>query len=275
LSFWKRKKEPACSSGSWKNKVPSFLPLLAGLILTLLAIFAARQRISAVERDIMGKAAPTEIVVATNLIPKGALFSLENLSKRSVPSAGTSRRNIPAPDFELLLGARTKVEISDGEPVLWTDVEEPIDVDKFSLKIAKGRRAITIDADMRASFSGLLRPGDHVDLLRKRKDARGFTPLLFHVPVLAVDSQFLPLSSREDGSGIGTITVAVTPNEAILLSAATQEGEISWLLRNPADHGRQPKGKSMSANASSPVEIWKGGIRERKPPAAFEKWELE
>ncbi|TFH29734.1 MAG: Flp pilus assembly protein CpaB, partial [Deltaproteobacteria bacterium] len=175
LSFWKRKKEPACSSGSWKNKVPSFLPLLAGLILTLLAIFAARQRISAVERDIMGKAAPTEIVVATNLIPKGALFSLENLSKRSVPSAGTSRRNIPAPDFELLLGARTKVEISDGEPVLWTDVEEPIDVDKFSLKIAKGRRAITIDADMRASFSGLLRPGDHVDLLRKRKDARGFT----------------------------------------------------------------------------------------------------
>jgi pilus assembly protein CpaB len=255
--------------------VPSFLSLLAGIILTLLAIFAARQRISAVERDILGKAAPTEIVVATSLIPKGALFSLENLSKRSVPSAGISRRNISAPDFELLLGARTKVEISDGEPVLWTDVEEPVDVDEFSLKIAKGRRALTIDADMRASFSGLLRPGDHVDLLRKRKDARGFTPLLSHVPVLAVDSQFLPLSSREDGSGISTITVAVTPNEAILLSAATQEGELSWLLRNPADNGRQPKGKSMSANGSSPVEIWKGGIRERKPPADFEKWELE
>jgi len=203
--------------------VPAFLPLLAGILLTLLAILAARQRISAVERDIMGKAAPTEIVVATKIIPKGAIFSLENMSKRSVPSAGTSRRNIPAPDFELLLGARAKVEISEGEPVLWTDVEEPIDVDKFSLKIAKGRRAITVDADMRASFSGLLRPGDHVDLLRKRKDARGFTPLLFAVPVLAVDGQFLPFSSREDGSGIGTITVAVTPNEAILLSPEISE----------------------------------------------------
>lgn len=275
MSFWKRKKEAACSSGSWKNKMPALLPLFAGILLTLLAVLAARQRISAVERDILGKAAPTNIVVAANLIPKGALFSMENLSKRSVPSAGTSRRNIPATDFELLLGARTKVEISEGEPVLWTDVEEPVDVDKFSLKIAKGRRAITIDADMRASFSGLLRPGDRVDLLRKRKDASGFTPLLFHVPVLAVDQHFLPLSPGESESEIGTITVAVTPDEALLLSAAAQEGEMSWLLRNPSDHGRLPKGKSMSANVSSPVEIWKGGIRERKPPAGFETWELE
>jgi Flp pilus assembly protein CpaB len=255
--------------------VTSLLPLLAGTTLTLLAIYAARQRISAVERDIMGKAAPTEIVVATNLIPKGSIFSLENLSKRSVPSSGTSRRNIPATDFELLLGARTKVEISKGEPVLWTDVEEPIDVDKFSLQIAKGRRAITIDADMRASFSGLLQPGDHVDLLRKRKDAPGFTPLLFYIPVLAVDSQFLPFSFREDGNGIGTITVAVTPNEAVLLSAAVQEGDIAWLLRNPEDHERKQKGKGISEKASIPVEIWKGGIRERKPPAAFESWEIE
>lgn len=275
MSFWKRKSEAACSSGSWKNKVPAFLPLLAGITLTLLAILAARQRISAVERDILGKAAPTEIVVAATLIPRGAIFSLENLSKRSVPSAGTSRRNIPAPDFELLLGARAKVEISEGEPVLWTDVEEPIDVDKFSLMIAKGRRAITIAADTRASFSGLLRPGDHVDLLRKRKDAREFTPLLLHVPVLAVDRQFLPLSSREDGTDIGTITVAVTPDEAVLLSTAAQDGEISWLLRNPADQGRQPKGKSLSANSFSSVEIWRGGVRERKPPAAFEMWKLE
>ena len=255
--------------------MPAFLPLLAGITLTLLAILAARQRISAVERDILGKAAPTEIVVATNLIPRGAIFSLENLSKRSVPSAGTSRRNIPAPDYELLLGARAKVEISEGEPVLWTDVEEPIDVDKFSLMIAKGRRAITIEADMRASFSGLLRPGDHVDLLRRRKDAREFTPLLFHVPVLAVDRQFLPLSSHEDGSNIGTITVAVTPDEAVLLSTAAQDGEISWLLRNPADERRPPKKKSLSAKTFSSVEIWKGGIRERNPPAAFDMWKLE
>lgn len=272
MSFWKRKREAASSSGSWKNRVPSVLPLLAGIMLTLFAILAVRQRISAVERDILGKAAPAEIVVAANLIPKGEVFSPENLSKRTIPSAGTSRRNVPAQDFELLLGARTKVEIAGGEPVLWTDVEEPIEVDKFSQTIAKGRRAITIDADMKSSFAGLLRPGDHVDLLRKGKDARGFVPLLFHVPVLAIDRQFLPLSSAEEGSETGTITVGVTPDEAILLSAAAQDGDIYWLLRNPADNDRQPTEKRMSVIASSPVEIWKGGIRERKPPASFMAW---
>lgn len=275
MSFWKRKKEAACSSGSWKNKVPEFLPLLAGILLTLLAILVARQRISAVEKDILGKAAPTEIVVAADPIPEGAIFSLENLSKRSVPSAGTSRRNVPAPDFELLLGARANVGISKGEPVLWTDVEEPFDPETFSLTIEKGRRAITIEADMRASFSGLLRPGDHVDLLREGKDGRGFTPLLFDVPVIAVDRHFLPFSFGKEGNEISNITVSATPDEAIRISAAAQEGSISWLLRNPDDRGNPMKKRSILAKASSPVEIWKAGIRERRPPGAFEMWERE
>lgn len=275
MSFWRKKQEGSCPSDGWKNKAPAILSLLAGITLTVLAILAARQRISAVEKDILEKAAPTEIVVATNLIPKGELFSLENLSKRSVPSAGTSRRNIPAPDFELLLGARAKVEIAGGEPVLWTDVEEPVEVDKFSRTISKGLRAVTIDADMKSSFSGLLRPGDHVDLLRKGPGGGDFVPLLAHVPVLAVDRQFLPLSSGEEGSDIGTITVAVTPDEAILLAAAAQEGNMSWLLRNPADRDRGKHGKRPVGHKSYSVEIWKGGIRERNPPAPFMEWNPE
>src|SRR3989304_882350 len=88
LSFWKRKKETASSSGSWKNKVQGFFPLVAGMLLTLLAILLAKQRISAVEKEILGKAAPTELVVAATPIPAGAMFSLENLAKKSIPSGG-------------------------------------------------------------------------------------------------------------------------------------------------------------------------------------------
>jgi len=245
------------------------------MILTMLAIIVARQRISAVERDILGKAAPTEIVVAATPIPTGATFTLENLSKRAVPSAGTSRRNVPASDFSLLLGARTKVEISEGEPVLWTDVEEPFVADSFSLTITKGSRAMTIEADRKASFSGLLRPGDHVDLLQEGKDRRGFTPLLFHVPVLAVNRHFLPLSSGGEEDEIDTITVSVTPDEATRLSTAARGGSISWLLRNPGDRSRPHKRKGVFAKSSPHFEIWKAGIRERSAPSASHAWELE
>src|SRR3989337_3662263 len=88
LSFWKRKKETASSSGGGKNRVQEFLPLVVGTILTLLAILIARQRISAVEKNILGQAAPTEIVVAANPITAGSTFSLENLAKKSIPVAG-------------------------------------------------------------------------------------------------------------------------------------------------------------------------------------------
>ena len=252
-----------------------FLPLIAGMILTMLAIFVARQRISTVERDILGKAAPTEIVVAATAIPTGATFSLENLSKKAVPFSGTSRRNVPASDFSLLLGARAKLEISEGEPVLWTDVEEPFAADSFSLTIAKGRRAMTVEADRKASFSGLLRPGDHVDLLKEEKDHRGFTPLLFHVPVLAVNRHFLPLSSDREEDEIDTITVSVTPDEAMRLSTAAREGSISWLLRNPDDPEVRQKRKRLHPKFSPSVEIWKAGIRERSTQSAFPAWELE
>jgi pilus assembly protein CpaB len=246
--------------------VQEFLPLVAGAILTLLAILIARHRISAVEKNILEKVAPREIVVAANPIPAGSAFSLENLAKKSIPSDGTSRRNVPAHDFELLLGARAKAEISGGEPVLWTDVEEPFHGDRFSQLIPKGRRAITMDADTKASFSGLIRPGDHVDILRETSDGKGSYPFLFNVPVIAVDRHFLPPSSEEEGKEIATLTMSVTTNEAALLSAAAREGKISWLLRNPDDRGSPTKRERSWAALSPLVEIWKAGIREEKTP---------
>src|SRR4030065_610444 len=95
LSFWKRKKETASSSGSWKDKVQGFFPLVAGMLLTLLAILLAKQRISAVENEILVKAAPTEIVVAANPHPAAAMFSPENLARKSIPSGGAGRRDVP------------------------------------------------------------------------------------------------------------------------------------------------------------------------------------
>jgi pilus assembly protein CpaB len=275
LSFWKRKKETASSSGGGKNRVQEFFPLVAGTILTLLAILIARQRISAVEKNILGKAAPTEIVVAADSIPSGSTFSLENLAKKSIPSDATTGRNVPASDFELLLGAKAKVEISGGEPVLWTDVEEPFDLDRFSLLIPKGRRAITMDADTKASFSGLIRPGDHVDILRETGDGKGSYPFLFDVTVIAVDRLFSPPFKEEEGREIATLTISVTTNEAALLSAAAREGKISWLLRNPDDRGRPTKGERLRAGLSSLVEIWKGGIREEKTPLPSKEGEHE
>ena len=236
--------------------------------MTLLAVLVARNRIAAVERDILGKAVPVDVVVASRTVPQGSAFSLENLAKRPIPSAGTSRRNVPAQDFELLLGANAKVEVAEGEPVLWTDVEEPFEVETFSRVVPPGKRAVTINVEGRDAFSGLLRIGDCVDILRESKDGRSFVPLLEDVRILALDHRFLPASSEEEVRETGTITVSASPGDAIRLSSASRKGTLAWLLRNPEDHGRNRNRPGGPVDSSTGVEIWRAGIRERTAPAA-------
>lgn len=258
---WIGKRLGSSSCAGWKSKAREFLPLAAGLALTVTAIFMARQRISAVERDVLKSAAPVDVVVAAAEIPAGTAFSGQNVAKLSVPSSGTSRRNVPASEFELLLGATARSALSPGEPILWTDVEEPLDVDRFSQTIPAGRRAITLEADASATFGGLIRPGDRVDI---RCEGEGDPPRTawFHdIPVIAVDRHYNRPPAGEDALEIATVTISVTPEEGRRLSAA-REGKIRWFLRNPEDRSGGRGVSRVAATGRPPVEIWKAGIRE-------------
>lgn len=266
MSFSKRIQAACSYFGGWKNRGPEYIPLFAGLTLTILAVLVARQRISSVEKSILAKTAPREIVVAAKPVPMGSVFSLANIARKSVPSVGTSRRNVFAKDFALLIGAKAGVAVSKGDPILWTDVREPFEVETFSRTIPEGRRAVTIDADVQDSFAGLLRTGDHVDLLRQDRNGRNIRPLLTDVPVIAVDGHFLPFTPGGNESEIATITVCVTPKEAVRLAGALRAGKLSWLLRNPDDPGEHATRRTRTAPVHAAVEIWKAGILEHKPP---------
>ncbi len=269
MSSWKRIQAASSFFAGWKNRVPEYVPLIAGVTLTVLAVLIARQRITSAEKNILAKTAPREIVVAAEPVPMGSVFSLANIAKKSVPSVGTSRRNVFAKDFALLLGAKAGVAVSQGEPILWTDVREPFEVETFSRTIPEGHRAVTIDADGKDSFAGLLRTGDHVDLLRQDRNGRDIRPLLSDVPVIAVNRHFLPFTPGENDSEIATITVCVTPKDAVRIAAALRNGKLSWLLRNPDDAGGHATRRTRAAPAHAAVEIWKAGIPERKPPATL------
>ncbi len=261
MSFWTRLKAGFWRSGALFAKGREYLPLAAGVALTLVAILIARHRIESVERNLRTKAAPVDVVVASRAIPKGTALGAQQLAKLSVPSSGTSRRNVPAREFELVLGARTKTAIEAGEPILWTDIEEPFDVETFSQTIPQGRRAVTIEADAGASCAGLIRPGDHVDICHQ--DAAGKTaPAWFYdIPVVAVDRHFDRPPDSEAAPDTSTLTILVTPDVGKRL-AATRGGGLRWFLRNPDDRSGPQSPPARAAIATHPVEIWKAGVRE-------------
>jgi pilus assembly protein CpaB len=263
LFSW-RKKGDSSSSGGWRSKAREILPLLAGILLTAAAVLLARQRITAVERTLRDSAAPVDVVVASVPIPAGSAFSEENLARKAVPGSGTSRRNVPPGDFELLLGARAKTDIAAGEPVLWTDVEEPFEVERFSQTIPLGRRAVTLDVDSASSFAGLLRPGDRVDLLCEGESEGGGRTWIRNIPVVAVDRNYHGAPPSEEDSAAATVTLSVSPAEGIRLATAARHGRIRWFLRNP-DDGIPPSG-AAAVRRGTPgiVEIWHAGIPIRR-----------
>lgn len=263
---WIRTKIGSSRFGALFAKSREYVPLVAGVALTLAAILIARHRITAVEKDIQSRAAPVDVVVASCTIPKGAVLSGQNLAKLSVPSSGTSRRNVPAGEFELLIGARTKAGIEAGEPILWTDVEEPFEVDRFSQAIPQGRRALTLEADLAASFAGLIRPGDRVDISLQDPTRKTGSAWFYDIPVIAVDRHFDRPPDSEADSETSSITVSVTPEEGQRLVAA-HAGGLRWFLRNPEDRSR-PVASGPSFDMHPPVEIWKAGIRESRTQTA-------
>ncbi len=191
------------SSGKWAGSARTFLPLLAGLLLCGFALAAAGRRVATVEKEIRRQANPVEVVVASAPIPTGETFGTQNLAKKSIPSSGTGQRNVPASEFELLLGARAKTAIDPGEPVLWTDVEEPYNTDAFSRTVLPGHRAMTLGVDSTSSFAGLLHPGDRVDLLTFTSSSTVHT-----FAGLVGKDAFLKLAAHAAVASIGPITTA-------------------------------------------------------------------
>ncbi len=264
-----KRKEGSSSFGGWNKKYREILLFMAGLILTLSAVFLARNRIAAVEREIRVKTSPVEIVVPAIPIPAGGVFSEQNLAKKAVPATGTSRRNVPAAEFELLVGARSKANLTAGEPILWSDVEEPYEMDKFSLTVPAGRRALTLETDISSSFAGLIRPGDRVDLLFSRENGKPVQTWIRAVPVISVDRHYNRPPSGEENKEITTVTVSVTPGEGMILAAGARSGHLHWFLRNPEEPSgsASPSGKKHKEIREN-IEIWKAGVQE-PPSAAF------
>jgi len=198
------------------------------------------------------------VVVASVPIPAGETFSVRNLAKKSIPSSGTGQRNVPASDYELLVGAHAKTAIDPGEPVLWTDVEEPYDTEAFSKTVLPGRRAMTLGVDTTSSFAGLLHPGDRVDLLVERSGANS-AEWVRDIPVIAVDRDHNRLAHPSDKEETSTVTLMVTPGEGIRIARAS--GKAHWFLRNPDDNEAFAPGPAARPATSRAVEVWKGGVK--------------
>ncbi len=207
------------------------------------------ERVEAEKVRLQPRQAMVEVVVARRDLERGELVVPENMAVREVP-ADVLPGTVVRPDrFERHLGARLEQPMRGGEPLL-EGAMAGADAGAFSSRIRQGIRAMSILVDEVNSVSGMLQPGDRIDLLFSVRPpvSAGQPPaqevtttLMQDLAVLATGRQVR--AAADDGSGtrhFTAITVEVSPEQAQQLIVAQRTGKLTAMLRHPDD--RQPLG---------------------------------
>lgn len=188
------------------------------------------------------------VVVAKAEIPRGEAIQPALFAVRQIPREFEQSDAVTPESFEQMHHQRLAIALQRGD-VLLPAHSEGLGGQVFSATLTKGRRALTIEVDTVNAVSGMLRPGDRIDLIYgvRGTDAGDSSerslPLLSNVRVLATDQT---LTKRDDGSGkersFSTVTLDVSPREAQRIIVAKQSGRLVATLRHPDDAERNATG---------------------------------
>jgi pilus assembly protein CpaB len=169
--------------------VASALGLLGGGLL-MLYLNRFEQEVSGGRR--------VQVLSVVQPIERGALVTAEALAVSEVPIAYVEQRAVRAPDKSKVVGIRAAHALDAQDTLLWTDLAISSESRDLSSLVQPGQRAVTVRAGEAGSDpagSGLLRPGDYVDVLVTLRDetqenkGTSAVVLLQRVLVLAVGSK--------------------------------------------------------------------------------------
>lgn len=195
------------------------------------------QMLAIEERD---KAKQTvRVLVPKDDLKKGDEISTGSVAVRAVPAEWTHANAITEDQFDRVATQRLAFNATKGQMLLWSMLEGQR-APSFSTRLTSGRRAITVPVDEINSISGMLQPGDRIDLMvAAKRDSKSYLfALLQNVVVMATGSQAVPgavVDGKETRRTYTTITLEVAPDDAQRVLAAREVGKLAALLRSPGD----------------------------------------
>lgn len=220
----------------------------AATAIGLLAALGANRYIGKRLADIeaRGRNAKTiRVVVAKTDLPRGAKLTSDNVAVRAIPVEYAHSGAVLPEQFDRIENQAIAYNVKGGEAILWALMEGQ-KAATFSSRVAVGRRAMSVPVDDINSISGMLEPGDLIDLMLtiERKGKKVTFPLIQRVSVLAAGRRVGIGGENGERRSYSTITLDTTPEEARRIIIARDAGKITALLRNPQD--RQPMTDAMS-----------------------------
>ena len=155
-------------------------------------------------------------------------------------------------------GAVLRHPLAAGDPIRRDDIVKPGDRDFLQVVLSPGARAIAIPVATGGASTGLLTPGDRVDVVLTQNFSRDNAPLtrrsvsetvVENLRVLAIDA---PDAKPAAPTG-RSVTIEVTPDQVEKINVATELGKLSVALRSvtgPADPTRVAIGPKWAGDVS-------------------------
>lgn len=215
--------------------------LLASVVVALVGVALFGLYMKRFEDEVRG-GEPIPVLIATQDLPLGEPLTRAVLGVRELPQKYVEERHIRAGDLTRILGVRVSTGLRANQSIMWTDLATTSQERRdLSALLREGMRALTVRTGSTSAFGGLLRPGDRVDVLftgvRPGGTEKVTVPLLQNVLVLAVGGDTGGPDQRDQAEGRRgrDVSVAVTVEQAAMLTHAEDRGDLQLVLRNPDD----------------------------------------
>lgn len=191
-----------------------------------------------------------KIIAAATQTQAGTLLKDADMREQDIPqNTVTDDMLVSSEDSRNeIRGAMLRHYMESGTVIRRSDILRPRDRGFLAAVLAPGTRAVSVGVDATTGASGLISPGDLVDVLLTQEFARGETSagrrvvaetVLSSVRVIAVDQQIT--QGAPTGSGVAGIQAArvasnvsleVTPDQAAKVVVAGRLGRLTLVVRS-------------------------------------------
>lgn len=223
-------------------------------IAVIMAAFAAFIAVSYIRNTVAERTQDNrpmvEVAVPVNDLPQGTILQGSDLASRSIPAEFAPADAVTPENHAQYDGRMLRAPARGGAP-LSASALVPL-YDQFSRLIPKGKVAYTLSVDENNSISGMLAPGDLIDIFfvkdaspietgaSERAGAQVF-PLLQKIKVLAAGSRVGDAPTPQEGdsanenAGFSSVTLELDHDQAKQLAVASKIGAVRVLLRELQD----------------------------------------
>jgi pilus assembly protein CpaB len=252
--------------------------LLVALALAVITGWLTLTYLSNLQRQTNANTAPVRVLVAAQEIPARVPITAAMLGTVPRPSNAVDPNAVTDP--KQIIGALSLITIPAGAGITSAMVGHPSDVG-LTVRLAPGMRAISVQIDKVKGISGLVQPGDRVDVIAQPPKSGAAPPpaatILRGVRVLAIgeDLEYTSATPSPQEQQATTVTLEVTPKQADLLVMADINTSLRLALRSSKEPINSQPTEMLhfdnGASASAPSEQSSGPSTQAVADAALLK----